>query len=350
MFDGVIAGHIRRTNRELLVTNLVVFIGCALLFALPSRYWRNFFAGPKQMTHEQLAGITDPDHTPRHFITIPGGKAERIGRETTTSRGSTRTSAEFYVLHTDSGDLLIKNSPSAATDSFTGYIESVPSDVRDKVLSGYVHAHPITGGKVLPMMLDTTGFRGTGYVGLVFLVPLVLLASWNIMKAVRRMLDSSNHPIVRQLARFGDTADVSRSIDAEANSPAVTRVGTVTITQSWILQPSAFNLEVRKLDDLVWLYRRVTQHRTNGVPTGKTHAANICDREGKTLSVQLKEQQVMELLERLNQRVPWAIAGFDQQLEKAWQKDRPSVIAQVDQRRQDYMAAAGRQPAPSRQA
>ena len=50
----------------------------------------------------------------------------------------------------------------------------------------------------------------------------------------------------------------------------------------------------------------------------------------------MKEKAVNEMLGDLTARVPWALFGFTQDLEKAWQKDPAGVIAAVDSRYQQF--------------
>jgi len=346
MFDGIIGKHIRRTNRNLFIANFII-LGIAFLVAvLPSRYWYNFFAGPFPMTHEQLVAVSDPGTLKRYFVTIPGGDTVEVGRETETSHGSTSTKALFRLLKTGKGVLLMKTPSGEPNDKFTGSLEKIPGDVQSKIVDGISSSRVRTA--MLPFMLDATGFRAIGIFGLIVFVPLGLLAAYNLFKASRRSADSSQHPIVKSLQRYGDPEQLAAAIDAEcANNNNCTRMGTLTITDSWLMQKSTYGLALRRLDDVVWLYRQVTQHRTNGVPTGKTHSARIRDRNGGMINVQLKEQQVVELLQRLSQRVPWAITGFDKSLEKTWTSDRQAIIAQVDQRRQQFLAQAGRPAAPA---
>ena len=343
MYDGIIGKQIRRTNRNLFIINFIVLGIVFLVAVLPSRYWYNFFSGPFPMTHDEVGAVKDPDTLRKYFVTIPGGDTADVGRETETSHGSTSTKAIFRLLKTGTAILLMKTPTGNPTDKFTGSLEKIPSDVQSKIVNGISSSRMRTA--MLPFMLDATGFRAGGIVAIILCAPLGLLAAYNLFKASRRSADSSHHPIVKSLEKFGEPEQVAAAIDAECSSPTCTRMGTLTITDSWLMQQGTYGLQLRRMDDVIWLYRQVTQHRTNGVPTGKTHSAQIRDRNGQIMAVQLKEQQVVELLQRLSQRVPWAITGFDKTMEQTWTKDRAAMIAAVDQRREQFMAQAGRPPA-----
>jgi autotransporter translocation and assembly factor TamB len=60
----------------------------------------------------------------------------------------------------------------------------------------------------------------------------------------------------------------------------------------------------------------------------------------------MKEKPVNEMLADLTTRVPWALFGFTQDLEKAWRKDPEDVIAAVDSRYQQQNSKAAAAAAP----
>jgi hypothetical protein len=77
----------------------------------------------------------------------------------------------------------------------------------------------------------------------------------------------------------------------------------------------------------------VTQRRVNGIPAGKSYAAQIWDRHGVCMTVVGSETLVNQALEVACQRAPWLLAGFSTELEKTWKSNRAAMIAAVDQRR-----------------
>jgi hypothetical protein len=95
---------------------------------------------------------------------------------------------------------------------------------------------------------------------------------------------------------------------------------------------------------MVWVYKKVTKHSINFIPTGKTYSVVLVGRHRQRIEEQMKEKAVNEMLADLAARVPWALFGFTKELEKAWQKDPAGVIAAVDSRYQQQnskSAAAG---------
>ena len=91
------------------------------------------------------------------------------------------------------------------------------------------------------------------------------------------------------------------------------------------------------------MYKKVTQHSINFIPTGKSFAALLYDRYGYSTEIQGSETKVVSLMTHIIQQCPWTIAGFSQDLEKLWQSRKGAFGAAVDERRKEFAktAAAG---------
>jgi hypothetical protein len=241
------------------------------------------------------------------------------------------------ALLLDERVLLVKAQDDKSVTEFTGYLEALPSDVQTEIVGRVEQKVPEVRGAFLPYMLNTDGFRGMGYVMLGLGIPLFGLCVFGIVRAIQRSNDPSAHPIMRALARFGPPDYVASQIDAEllADHP---KVGNVHLTPTWLVQATAAKLDATRLDDVVWAYKKVTQHRTNGIPTGKTYAAQVWDRHGVCITVAGKEAFVNQVLDAAAQRVPWMLAGYSAELEKSWKSNRAAVLEAVDQRRRQVVA------------
>ena len=123
------------------------------------------------------------------------------------------------------------------------------------------------------------------------------------------------------------------------------KAGGVHLTPNWLVHSAPASLSATRIDDVVWAYKQVTQHRTNGIPTGKTYAAQIWDRHGVRITVAGKEPVVNQALEAVAQRSPWVLAGFSPELEKTWKQNRAAVIDAVEQRRRQVLGQAQGVPA-----
>jgi hypothetical protein len=149
------------------------------------------------------------------------------------------------------------------------------------------------------------------------------------------MGDSSKHPIMRDLARFGDPEATADMIESEMNMDHEVIGKNMHLTRNWLVYRTASSLKATRLTDVAWLYKYVVQRKTYGVNSGKTFQAYIWDRHGKLIQIPGKEQQVMQTLEAVAKRSPWSVIGYKKEIEQAWKKDRTSFMAAIDKRRQE---------------
>lgn len=75
-------------------------------------------------------------------------------------------------------------------------------------------------------------------------------------------------------------------------------------------------------DKLVWAYQSTTTHRTNGIKTGTTYTVILRTLDKKYFVVSVsKEAEAQDALQHISQNVPGAVVGYDDNLNKMFQKD-----------------------------
>ena len=192
-------------------------------------------------------------------------------------------------------------------------------------------------------MLDATGFRLAGWIGLGLGVPLALLCAWNVLKAVRRLGNPDAHPLAKTLLKYGDPEEVAAQIEEQSQSEDKEDIAGVTFLRSWLLRPTTFGVDLMHLGDAVWVYKTTTKHYRNGVHTGTTYGVSLCDIHGSTLAVAMAEKTCEDYVAAVSERVPWVLVGFDADREKMWKKDKQAVYDQAEQRRRDFAEQIRRQ-------
>lgn len=170
-------------------------------------------------------------------------------------------------------------------------------------------------------------------IGVLFL----LLSGWNCFKAMRRNTEIQTAPLWKQVSIHGDVNQLAYQIEQELQTPP-TKYKSLLLTRSWMIRKGFFNTWVSPIGDLAWIYKKVTKHYTNFIPTGKTYSLIIVGCHRQRIEVQLSEKNTDQLMRDLNGRVPWAIYGFSKEIEAAWQKDAKGFIATVDSRYQKFKA------------
>ncbi|HEY1376833.1 MAG TPA: DUF6709 family protein [Gemmataceae bacterium] len=354
MRHTLVGQHIRRGTRNLFLVNALLLAGVVAMFALGANYWVNFFAGPFEMDREAVAALPNADGLSRYYVRLTGDQLLKTGLQEVEGHKDQRTgklteervTADFSALVFRDRCLVVKLGPNAAQDrSVVGKLVAIPPDVRGRIVLP-AEQQLQRPGLFLPVMLDATGFRGPGYWMLGLGVPAGLLAVWNLSRAAARSADPEKHPVARQLLKYGVPAEVAERIDAEGNTPGECRnVGKATLTKSWLLVPHTYGVRVRHLGDAVWSYKCTTQHRVNGVPTGKTYSAICHFKDGAPEKVQVKtEQMAEEFVKAAWERVPWMFVGYNPQLESAWKKKRGEVLAALEGRKQELLARAAQEP------
>jgi hypothetical protein len=335
MWDDFISRQIRRTNRNLLIFGSVILAGLGLLLAGGWRDTYNFLFGPFPIQNSDLVSIWNPDVPKRFFLKVEGDETFRTGMREVDANNHTKIRAELVALVVDKRLLLVKTPSDNQQVQFTGTLTSIPPEVFNGVVHEWDQKHPDMKGAYLPFMLDATGFRkgdnfwvaagaaGFGLLGLVLVgIP------------IRRKLQPENHPLLKQLAKYGMLQDVQMRIDSEIRSEGGgEKFGAMQITTNWLIHAAACKTSVMATRDVVWAYPKITKHYHNGIPTGKTYSAIIRDAKGQSLDISGKKDSVPKLLESLQRRMPWVLVGFSKELEALWLKEKPKFFQLIEQRR-----------------
>jgi hypothetical protein len=344
-----IENEARRTNRNLMITNGLIAAVILVIVGANYRYCVNFFLGCQPITAAELASLKSADQRWRNFVTVSGDKQANTGYrdiekrvEKATGRViSTEVKDEYIFLRVGGSEiLLVKAPPGEGKLEYSGELVPTPEQVQADLLRPFAAQEPDLGAKVLPFTLNAADYRSNGWVGLVIMAPLMLLALWNILKAVRRSSEPQSSPVWKALSAFGNAEQLSQQIEADMQPGGVRKYGKLLIGPQWMVRRSAFRTWVSPVGDLIWVYKKVTKHSVNFIPTGKTYSVILVGRHKQRTEEQMKEAAVNQLLMELTQRVPWALFGFDKNLEQAWRKNPQSVVAAVDERYQQYKSKA----------
>ncbi len=178
--------------------------------------------------------------------------------------------------------------------------------------------------------------NNASFIVLVFLISGFALASWNILRSVRRYFNPTLHPIYESLQRYGDPGQVGASIDNEFRSPSgYLQLPKCLLSARWLVYPTVFSADFIHLDYVLWIFKQRTKHYTNFIPTGTTYSAIIVTRFGQ-LDINASEAGVYSILESLRQRIPWVLTGYSDELKRIWDSTPNDLIASVDNRRQMF--------------
>ena len=343
--NSFIERQIRRTNRNLVLVNGILLAGLLAIVALNYRYAINFVRGAKAISTEDLLAIQDPEQRPQFFVQVTGEslvptgfrEVERKDDESNNKVESQTVKYDYKALKVGERWLLVKAPGSSVATEFSGALvkDSESADVVGQI----EQEEPGLKGMFLPFVLDTVDYRDNGYWALGIGIPILLLVGWNLAKWATRTSDRSAHPIIKKLRAYGEPEMLSIEIENEITQ-APTAIGPAVITRSWLFTPFVFGLKMARLADVVWIYKKVTKHSYNFIPTGKTYAALIWSRSGESVEISMKEKKIDELLQAISTRIPWVVAGFDNKIQALWNSDRTALIQAVEERKAKMASAA----------
>lgn len=343
---------ISRSNRNTTILSIIAiligvigFVGAAgqsytfpdsdITFTPTSKYVLRHFGQPLVMTEEQLEAV-DPADLPLFNVSIAGDEMFDSGmyeETTTTRRGvSTGTSVTAYFgILTVGNRFLLTKTPGVIDEDKTDYTGAIVAPAADEVgkqvYDDILREVPEVEEDMLPLMFDT-GYDATPwFIGAAIEGVLVLGGLFGLATAASRM-NHEKHPVMKRVARFGDVETVMSQIDGEMTTGQMAQVDKLQFTRNWIIQKQGNDMNFARIADVMWAYKHVTQNRY-----GKTYAAYIWDRSGNMLNVGSNEKNVDAMIMAVLQRAPWAIAGYNQDVEKSWKNDRAGFIRTVDDRR-----------------
>jgi hypothetical protein len=336
MGSNFIQGIIRRSNLNQFIVALVVLIGVIGAMVVSANYYYNLFNGPFDMSQRDLLNIENLNDVKEYYVNLKGDDVIDTGYQYVTKNYGVETGHDSYAALLFDRQFLLVQIPGDVSESnknYTGALKPIPSDVQREILDEIYREEPSVKDDFLPFMLDTSDFRGPGYIGLIVGIVVGLACVWVILRSLRRMGDPSQHPIMRGLARFGDAEQTAEQIEFEMNQDHQKVGKNLHLTRNWLVYRTASSLSATKLSDVVWLYKHVTQRRTYGVATGKTFKAMIYDRYGECVNVPGKETEVAATLEAVARQSPWAQIGYQKDWEQKWKQQRAGFVAAVDERK-----------------
>jgi hypothetical protein len=173
------------------------------------------------------------------------------------------------------------------------------------------------------------------WVPIIVVGAIFVYAALKCKKAILRFREIEKTPVWEALAVYGQPRQLSSEIEQDLLAGSV-KYGNLKITPHWLIQKSLFDTWTSPVAEVAWAYKGITQHKTNGIPTGKTYSVTIVGRHGQRTTVKASKSRAEALMLELMQRVPYAIFGYSDDLKKAWNSDKRGFLAAVDDRKQRF--------------
>ncbi len=358
MEGTIIWQHIQKFNKKLWWHNS---IGIALLLGLGCsqyRYLYNCFLGAQKISAEQILKLENPSRIDREFVTFTSSNIVDTGitKVIINKKTNVETLDNKYAVAMLDQDhaILIEMQPQANLQklTLTGKLSTISFDTQEKVVARLIKNRPALKDKILPVMLESVNYRSS-LDGLLFILASGLgLCSWNLYKAKVRTNNPRKHPIYLSLVKYGDgdllVCNIDREIRDRYNSQEL-EDNTLFVTPSWLLFTQTYNLQIIKLDRLMWAFKKVTNHSINFIPTGKTYSVGLYDSFGKERNFSTSEREVDLIIQRIRTYAPWTVIGYTSESRKMWNWRRKEFYAMVEQRQRTSQSRSRNAHATPRQ-
>lgn len=316
---------------------MIVTFAALLVVGANYRYTRDFISGPFPTSGEELDRVSDVDQVEHSYIRVSGSKTIDTGiREitTTTSNGvkeSERQSAGYFALLVGDRFLVVKSS-SAPNGTVEGELKQMPSELRYE-LSSSLGANQVQQ-YIRPLLLDAEGFRHPGYWAIAAGLVLLFCLFRYMRPALSLRKDISRSPVIQRVRGWGDPISLAVEIEGEYCKGVQYKSPGLRITERYVIEDRFFKFNVLRFQDLLWAYKKVTQHSWNFIPTGKSYNA-VMVFYGGSCTVSGKQAQVDEALGRTAVKCPWAIFGFSKELQDLFNHKTEDFCAAVEIRRRE---------------
>jgi hypothetical protein len=333
------AVSVKRLLAAAIVLGIVIFA-----LAANSRYIVNYFKGAYAMPREELNAATSAAALNRVWVKLEADAIHETGFQEITvrkKRGVERgrsVSASYYVAEFDKRLLLVKAHGDVPTQSLKGTLKPIVGKV-DVSFFDSPNMQKIRPA-FYPMMLDTEDYRSDGNVGFAVAGVAALISLGIGLFAYLRFSDPASHPAAKDAARWGKGKldAIGAQIESQLKSPDAVKAGGFTVTPDYIVQKSAFSFKLWRTEDLLWVYKEITQNKMYYViPTGKTYAAKM-NFDKESISLTGKEEKVDALLGLVAEHKPWVIAGHSDEIAQSYKKNRKEMVAWVAQKKKELMA------------
>jgi len=168
---------------------------------------------------------------------------------------------------------------------------------------------------------------------------LIALGCW-----LSRMLNRDVHPIVKQLAKYGDPRLLAQQVNREF--AGVKSSDTIHFGANWLAQGNTYGLALVPWEDIAWLH--IYAKTQGGIRS--SCCVRVWSRDGSMFVAPsgVRPGEGEQLLADLQARAPWAEIGYSRELEQEWNKRRAEFVARVDARTAYHKTMPRReQPWPS---
>ena len=335
--DSWISKRIRAVSFRRVVVWSLLLVGGLFLATSDRRYIANFLSGPYKLARADLDSIRDVEATPHYYAHVSGDRVLDTGlRQYTvhTQSGvetSREESAAYHALVVGNHYLVVRTAGVESREA-EGKLVPWPEELEQQLFDSKEMRQ--LRSSFYPFYLDTDSFRRPGFVGIGIGIVFLLLFVWQAIPAWRAWRDPEHHPLAQRIAKWGDPIGLAVEAEHEYNNSLLRGKSGWRLGNKYLVRSTFFTFNLFRLQDVLWAYKKITKHSVNFIPTGKSYEA-IVNCYGGTATIPATEKKVGDILNFVQQRTPWAIFGFSDELAATYNKHRQDFARAVEQRKQE---------------
>lgn len=338
MGNGFLMTQVRRTNRNLFLTNIIILISAIAFFMYNMNYLYNVFSGPFEVDNNWLESI-EPSLEKKNFIEFTSAEVYDTDiHDIVVDNGKTTIKTDYLLVGIGEKFVYVKVPHGFKETRYIGQIMELPSDIDVYNMEGILEKIVSNRGfsdRIEPILIDASGsFKTNGYIMVGVGFALLLMIIWNLSKYVKRNSDSYSHPIYKSLTAYGNSEDVAKSLDDELEHGNVISIEKFIITDNWVICKTRFSISILKIGDLLWLYKRITKRRFSLISWGKIfEVVNNNNRKGSIAFNVRKEKNADRYLEEIHKRAPWIAFGYNDEYKNLWSGNIEQFVGFVEKRK-----------------
>jgi len=341
--SSTIRKAMKSANLSLIIAAIAATLLLALTVVISVKPLYNHFAGPFDVTAEELISIQGSEDTFRTYIRVhpeialDTGFYYYEGQE----NGTEKIMYSYYALLLKDNLLLTKYPGTNKGDILnpepvTGRIARFSEAENTEVLKTLINDYPNLKDAFLPFLLDTMPGSGSAWSTIIGIAALAVISIWILIRLLRRSTNPAKHPIAKNLSRYGDWQQLAQEIDAQMAEPHEIYRNHFHLTRDWLIYQTKSHFDAIPFRDLIWQYMFQITYQSFGIITGKDYSLMVCDRYGKNKNFPYGKDSaaLLDLLEKLREHAPWAYTGYAAETENTWNQEPEKMIAIVDARTQ----------------
>jgi len=237
---------------------------------------------------------------------------------------------KYYIMYKEDGYIIVRANKNMEQESYSNYkikAEVITPNAEEKeILNRIIREISETqeisiteaSNYISPYMLDIDSNRLLKQIVTAIGIIAVIYFIYTIILSIRDIIDYTKSKQYIKM-KINDTKDsdwVNESVSEDfSKEEYIYNNKRTKITKKWIVSKRFSKFEVIPSEDLIWIYKAITQHRTNGIPTGKSYAIALKFKNKKMVNVvQKNEKKANETIEILQKDLKKVVYGYSDEL------------------------------------